>query len=243
MVLLDWTRMGRSYCVAGAVLQDGRLRIVRPLPSYQRRAPVRDVGWPAPFLDGHSRWEVFELAGPESATGQAPHLEDAWVGTLRPRGCLASRAQRRAILEATLAPASRPPFGALLASTRSAAYLRPGWGERSLASVTVQGRQVAFTASRREGTAEPDYRVTLPVPGLGLRTLPVKDHFLLRLAEKSSQDLDGQVRALTWAVRHMGDPVVVRLGLSRAFQATPGRGEGVCWLMADGFFSLTDPQP
>ena len=34
-----------------------------------------------------------------------------------------------------------------------------------------------------------------------------------------------------------------RLGLSRPFQATPGRGEGVCWLMADGFFSLTDPQP
>ena len=41
-----------------------------------------------------------------------------------------------------------------------------------------------------------------------------------------------------------GDPfndleVAVRLGLLRSFASGPG--EGVCWLMADGFFSLTDP--
>jgi hypothetical protein len=35
----------------------------------------------------------------------------------------------------------------------------------------------------------------------------------------------------------------VRLGVSRAYSGTPGRAPNVCWLMADGFFSLTDPQP
>ena len=45
----------------------------------------------------------------------------------------------------------------------------------------------------------------------------------------------------TDAVQQMGDPVAVRLGLSRAFQG--GAGNAACWLMADGFFSLKDPQP
>jgi hypothetical protein len=40
----------------------------------------------------------------------------------------------------------------------------------------------------------------------------------------------------------MGDQVAVRLGLSRAFNSRSGE-PGVCWLMADGFFSLTEPQP
>jgi hypothetical protein len=142
-----------------------------------------------------------------------------------------------------MAPAGRPFFGAPLTATSAAAYLAPGTGERSLAAVTVPARDITFTASRREGAAEPDYRVTLTLPGLPGRTLPVKDHFLLRRAELASKDLDGQVRALTLAVRQMGEEVVVRLGLSRAFQPTPHRSEGMCWLMADGFFSLTDPQP
>ena len=63
MILLDWTRMGRSYCLAGAVLEKGDWRIVRPLPMKHRAAPVRNIGW-SPFLfDGHARWEIFELIG------------------------------------------------------------------------------------------------------------------------------------------------------------------------------------
>jgi hypothetical protein len=142
-----------------------------------------------------------------------------------------------------MAPAGRPFYGAPLTATQAAAYLAPGTGERSLAAVTVPVRDITFTAARREGAAEPDYRVTLNLPGLPGRTLPVKDHFLLQRAELASTNLDAQVRALTLAVRQMGEEVVVRLGLSRAFQPTPHRAEGMCWLMADGFFSLTDPQP
>ena len=42
----------------------------------------------------------------------------------------------------------------------------------------------------------------------------------------------------------MGDTVAVRLGITRPFtpQEGAGRTPGLCWLMADGFFSLTDPQ-
>jgi hypothetical protein len=128
-------------------------------------------------------------------------------------------------------------------TTRSAAYLQPGSGERSLASIIIPAQQITFTASLREGTAAPDYRVTLGVHGLEGRMLPVKDHFLLQRAEHASPNLVGQAEALTRAVRQMGAQVVVRLGLSRAFQGTATRSPGVCWLMADGFFSLTDPQP
>ena len=56
MVLLDWTRMGRTYCVAGAVLQDGVMRIVRPLMARNRNASVANIGWPAFRFDTHSRW-------------------------------------------------------------------------------------------------------------------------------------------------------------------------------------------
>jgi hypothetical protein len=45
MVLLDWTRMGRTYCVAGAARVGGQLRIIRPLPRALRDAPVRNTGW------------------------------------------------------------------------------------------------------------------------------------------------------------------------------------------------------
>ena len=72
--------------------------------------------------------------------------------------------------------------------------------------------------------------------------MPVKDHFLLRRAELASDVVEGRIQALTFAVAQMGEQVVVRLGLSRGFQAAPGRAESVCWLMADGFFSFNDPQ-
>ena len=45
MILLDWTRMGRTYCVTGAVHVNGQMRILRPLPRAQRNAPVRNTGW------------------------------------------------------------------------------------------------------------------------------------------------------------------------------------------------------
>jgi hypothetical protein len=241
LVLLDWTRMGTYYCLAGATLQNGQLVVVRPLPVRQRDAPVRNVGWSAYQMDGHSRWQVFQLVAPEGASAQPPHCEDVWVRGLRPTRQVVPVAQRRAYLEATLTPAGREPFGAPLLATRTAAYLKPGTGCRSLASVVVPAAQVRFSALWRDGAAEPDYRVSLPVPGFDSRILPVKDHFLLSRAEQASADLDGRLAALNAAVRRLGEQVVVRLGLSRPYP--PGREEAQCWLMADGFFSLDDPQP
>jgi hypothetical protein len=241
MILLDWTRMGKSYCLAGVVPQNGQLRVVRPLLARQREAPVRNVGWSAYLMDGHARWEVLELVGVQPAEPQPPHLEDVWVQGLRSRRTSASPAQRRAILQATLTPADQPWFGTPLTMPR-AAYLAPGTGGRSLTGLLVSERQITFTASWRDDAPEPDYRVSLRLPGLEGRSLPVKDHFLLRRAEAASTSLDGQVKAMTLAVRQMGEQVLVRLGLSRGFQAAPGHSEGVCWLMADGFFSFDDPQ-
>jgi hypothetical protein len=286
MVLLDWTRMGRSYCLAGAVAHQGQYRVVRPLLARHRAAAVRNVGWSPYLMDGYARWDVFELVGPEAPDPQPPHLEDVWVSALRPGRRTASPAERRAILQATLPPAD-PVFGAPLTAAHAGAFLAPGAGARSLASVVVPAGRLAFSAACRDGALEPDYRVKLPLPGLDERILPVKDHFLLRQAETASADLEGRVRALTYAVRQLGESVVVRLGLSRPFQSSPakdwrkgpsspsffggrmGGGEGgevpppgplpravgegspvpsatsqaACWLMADGFFSLTDPQP
>ena len=243
VVLLDWTRMGQSYCLAGVIHQGGRPRVVRPLPIRARTAPVRNLGWSAFMMNGHSRWEVFEMVGPEPAPAEPPHLEDVWVRGLRPRGRLATPAERRASLEAILTPPGLPFFGASLQTTRTAAYLVPGSGERSLATILVPTARLAFAASQREGTLEPDYRVTLDLPDVGRRTLPVKDHFLLNRAETDSPDPEGRARSLALTVRAMGEVVAVRLGLSRPFGSHPGRGDRFCWLMADGFFSPTDPQP
>src|SRR5579884_1114913 len=134
MILLDWTRMGRVYCLAGVIVQDERFRVVRPLQAREKEAVVRNVGWSPFLMDGHSRWEVFELIRPVPADPQPPHLEDVWVQSLRPRRCSAPPAQRRAVLEATLTPTGRPFFGSEMNTTRSAAYLTPGSGDRSLAS-------------------------------------------------------------------------------------------------------------
>src|SRR5262245_36786472 len=100
-VLLDWTRMGRVYCLAGAVTQAGQVRIVRPLPARGRDNPVNNQGWSPFLMDGHCRWEVFELIQPTPACALAPHLEDVWVQSLKPCGRLATREQRRDVLLAT----------------------------------------------------------------------------------------------------------------------------------------------
>jgi hypothetical protein len=243
MILLDWTRMGKSYCLAGAVVEHGTYRIVRPLLLRGRDAPDRKVGWSAYLLDGHCRWEVFELIGVRSTPPEPPHLEDLWVRAMKPRRRLATPAERRAILDATAGHPEEPLFGAPLVNTHAAAHLARGTGNRSLVTVAVPAGKIVFSASRREGSAETDIRVTMPVPGAGERQLPVKDHHLLGRAEQASSQVDGQLRVLRQAVDQMGETVAVRLGLSRAYQGNPGRAPAVCWLMADGFFSWSDPQP
>jgi hypothetical protein len=241
MILLDWTRMGRGYCLAGAVFKEQRWHIVRPLLCRIREASIRNVGWSAYLLDGHARWEILELLGPEVAPPQPPHFEDLWVRAMRSRRCFAPAEQRRAILAATQPPLNVPLFGVNLSGTRTGAYLRPGMGQRSLVTLVVPGQQLRFEVSWRTGSSEPDARVELPLPDLGMRYLPVKDHHLLRKAEQAGNDLVQRQQIITASVRQMGDQVAVRLGLSRAF-ALRADEIGMCWLMADGFFSLSDPQ-
>ena len=241
LILLDWTRMGHVYCLAGAIVQAGGYRIVRPLPAHGRGNPVPNQGWSPFLMDGHSRWEVFELVGPVPAKVAAPHREDVWVRALGPRGRLACREERRTILRATLAPPDQPLFGAALNHGHASSYLEPGSGERSLASVVLPSSEVHFTALWRDGADQPDYRVSLALPDHPRRILPVKDHFLLCRAERACADIDDRLGFLADAVRQMGAQVLVRLGLSRSFPSASGQ-PGRCWLMADGFFSPDDPQ-
>jgi hypothetical protein len=243
MILLDWTRMGRSYCLAGVAIEKGWVRTVRPLLSRCREAPVRNVGW-SPFqIDGHQRWEVFELVKPEDALPEPPHLEDVWVRELKPRRRSAPVEQRRAVLESLAAKPGECIFGTPLLTTRASAYLRPRTGQRSLGTIVVPGGCISFMASHRQGVAEPDVRICIGVPPLDGRFLPLVDHHLRLRAERAAPDLNRQRQALNAAVQEMGERVVVRLGVSRPFQATPARGPGLCWLMVDGLFSLSDPQP
>jgi hypothetical protein len=241
VILLDWTRMGRQFCLAGAVVQDGEIRVVRPLPRSGRNPGAPNAGWSPYLLHGHGRWQVFEMVKPAPGDAAPPHLEDVWVHGLRPTPRVASPEQRRAILRATLAADGQPPFGAALTCSYTGSYLEPGLGQRSLVSVLVPSREVHFSASWREGAGEPDYRVSVPVPGLGPRIIPVKDHFLLCRAELEARDVERRVRFLDEEVRRMGESVVARLGLSRAFACGNGQ-PGRCWLMADGFFSPDDPR-
>jgi hypothetical protein len=243
MILLDWTRMGRSYCLAGVIIDDLDVRIVRPLLARYRDVPVRNVGWSPYLLDGHARWDVFELIAPETPQAQPPHLEDCWVRTLRPLGRSAPPELRRSILAATAGRSGETLFGIPLTTTRSSAYLLPGSGQRSLATLLVPSQALSFGVSWRDGAGGPDFRVKLPLLDLGERVLPIKDHHLLLRTQQAGTDLDAQVEVLTALVRRMGEQVAVRVGLSRAFQAEDDHGQSQCWLMADGFFSLSEPQP
>src|SRR5438874_883027 len=137
MILLDWTRMGKSYCLAGVVRRDGGCRVVRPLLARDRDEPLRTVGWSSYLLDGHARWEIFELIGPRETVAEPPHLEDLWVRTIRPQRQVAPPAWRREILSATTAGCGEAVFGTPLTMTRAAAYLQPGTGRRSLATIVV----------------------------------------------------------------------------------------------------------
>lgn len=243
LILLDWTRMGKTYCLAGVVLDDLDVRIVRPLPARNRTDDIRKWGWSPYLLDGHKRWELFELIHPEPAAAVAPHLEDVWVRELRPLHRSAAPEQRRAILAATAAPNGGPLFGEALITTRTSAYLRPETGERSLATILVPARRIAFDACQRDGAEAPDFRVKLPLGDLGDRVLAVKDHHLLQRAQEAGADLDHQLDRIRSLVQGMGEQVAVRLGLSRAFLNEQTSSAPACWLMADGFFSLANPQP
>jgi hypothetical protein len=233
--------MGRTYCLAGAVLEGEQWRVVRPLLTKFREAVVRNVGWSAYLMDGHARWEIMELIGPQPADAEPPHVEDLWVRAMKSRRSFAAPAQRRAILAAAMAGPSESLFGVNLASMRTVAYVPTGVGTRSLATLIVSTKRLRFDAVWRENRVEPDIRVEVPLPDLGNRWLPVKDHHLLTRGERAGSDLEQRIKTFHAAVQHMGEQVAVRLGLSRSFQ---GQGDqpGVCWLMADGFFSLADPQ-
>ena len=243
MVLLDWTRMGQAFCLAGAVAQDGGYRIIRPLLVNNRNGAARNMGWPAYLLAGRSRWEIFELIGAQPAESQAPHREDCWVRSLRPRNRSASPEVRRAILEDTATWDMDSPFGAPLRPARIAAFLPPETGQRSLATIVIPSDEISFSFSQREGAPAPDIRVMLPVPPMGERLLIVKDHHLLAKVETATKEPARQITFLNQAIQRMGSQAAVRLGLSRAFQGDARQGAGMCWLMADGFFSLHDPQP
>jgi len=242
MILLDWTRMGKSYCLAGGVAEAGCFRMVRPLLTRHRHAPVRNVGWPPWSVQGHARWEMFELLDPRPAAPEPPHLEDVWVRAMRSRHRSAALEVRRALLKATEAEPGQPVFGVPLASTRSAMRLQPGVGQRSLATLVVPSGRIAFRVLQHEGAPQADIRVSLDVAGPRGHWLPVKDHHLLLRAEQGATGPQDVSARLTLTVRAMGERVAVRLGLSRAL-ATHGQELTWCYLMADGFFSLSDPQP
>jgi hypothetical protein len=194
-------------------------------------------------LDGHTRWEIFEVIGPVPADPEPPHVEDLWVRSLRPRRRSAAPEQRRAILKATAAPPGESVFGAPLTLAGSTAHLPLGKGARSLATIVVPSAGVRFSASMREGAAEPDVRASLGVPPFGTRLLPVKDHHLLLRAERTATNLTALARNLEALVRGINETLAVRLGLSRPFRYEPGHGPEACWLMIDGFFSMVDPEP
>src|SRR5438034_10506500 len=58
MVLLDWTRMGRSFCVAGAAFPDTHYRLVRPLWANTGQAPVGRVRSTASRLERPVGWDI-----------------------------------------------------------------------------------------------------------------------------------------------------------------------------------------
>jgi hypothetical protein len=242
MILLDWTRMGHAYCLAGAVWQGGQWRIVRPLMARNRDGPARNMGWSPFLIDGRQRWGLLELVGPEPARPAPPHLEDVWVHSLRPRKCLADPDVRRAILQATCPPSNQPLFGAPLQARGSGGWLHPGQGCRSLVCTLVPTDEFRFRLLwKPDGQVR--YRAHLGTAELDPFGIPITDHTLLSRAEQEHERPEDRLAWMTDQVRRMGETVAVRLGVSRPFAGESSGSDAVCWLMVDGFFSPTDPQP
>ena len=132
MILVDWTRMGKVYCLAGAVADGSGWRFVRPLLVRYRDSPVRNVGWSAYLLDGHCRWEVFELVGVQVPPAEPPHVEDVWVRGLRPRQRSATPGARPGPSTArrsttTSTPRPREPTGPWSGWTSATRPTAPRW--------------------------------------------------------------------------------------------------------------------
>jgi hypothetical protein len=132
-------------------------------------------------------------------------------------------------------------FGETLVETRTSAYLLPGTGSHSLATIEVPSHEILFDVLEREGADESDVRARMAIPNVGARWLPVKDHWLLTRIERTAGDrvIDWS-KALRDALVQMGPTIAVRVGLSRGFDS--GQGTRRCWLMADGFFAAEEVQ-
>ena len=102
--------------------------------------------------------------------------------------------------------------------------------------------RIRFEGSQRLGTAAPDMRVWLPIPGLGDRLLSVKDHHLLGKTDSAGDNPGERAKMLNLLIQQMGKQIAVRVGLSRAFSSRADGSQRFCWLMAAGFSSLDDPQ-
>src|SRR5262245_4470492 len=193
MILLDWTRMGKTFCIAGLIPDGSGLRAVRPMPSgtyaggvsanlhgpastsrvsasaSSPTIPPRNLGWFGAQLGAFHRWDVVSLIGESPAEIERPHTEDVWVNKLRSTGRTVPSEQRSAILRSTVVQGYRPHFGIPLLNTRTSAYLKPGIGERSLVTIVAPAHELFFEASKREGAADVDVRVRLKVPGVGVK--------------------------------------------------------------------------
>jgi hypothetical protein len=89
-------------------------------------------------------------------------------------------------------------------------------------------------------------RPGLPIIGVPLATTdgaayllpgPVKDHFLLVTAGAASANPGERAKLLNLLIQQVDEQIPVLAHLGRT-----DRGQGVCWLMADGLFSHSDPQ-
>jgi hypothetical protein len=242
MILLDWTRMGRYFCLAGATVHSQSVRIVRPLPERFYDGQSGHIGWPPHSLQGHERWEIVELLGATPAVIKQPHVEDVWVQGLRWSGESAVKSDRVRVLTQTATNGDL--FGAPLTRTSASAYLEPNTGECSLATILLPPTTLEILGLSRGGARPMEMRVQLPVPKVGMCELPVIDHHLLLKAEQGGGSDTERLARLHQLIQGMGEQVAVRLGLARPLQQGQGpRATTRCWLMADGFFSLPDPQP
>ena len=119
----------------------------------------------------------------------------------------------------------------------------PNEGVRSLTSVAVRQQQIELFVQRRNYKPDVDFRVRLHVPELEGLVIPFKDHFLLNRAEQAATTDAERLASLKTALAETGEPLIVRLGVSRPYAQQGSSSLPVCWLMADGFFSANDPQP
>lgn len=219
LLITDVTRMeGDRVCIA-ALDGDRAIRLHSPHP---REAWLDSIGGLAPGDEISAAWRI-------DRRYSRPHAEDArWIPASVEKTGRLTREQLTERLAGLAYPSVTAAFGdPAFESSRGNPAFPPGRGDRSLACLTVKR---VFLRPDGQGI-----RADFVDAGGAWRMVPVED-LALRRHQAGCPDCAGDRLAERLSAEMSGAEAVLRIGLTRPFEPSPGRRG--CYLQVNHIFPL-----